>query len=533
MSGAFVAPTKIELILAARNLKDRDVLSKSDPFCTVSLFSPQTNNYGQVGKTEVIVNNLNPHWKSTIAVDYYFETKQSLRFSVQDFDEDRPDDLGEAFTTLGEIVSKGTLILELSRGGSLIIRGEEIKTSRHCFEFHFRGVKLDKKDFFGKSDPYLKLFRSIGESQWTEIHKTETVMKTLDPIWKPFELSEHELCNCDQSRPIRVECYDWDSVGSDELIGVFETTIRPLVTRGNVFELRNKNKPAGSIVVSEAILRRHLSFVDYLHCGVQISLSVAIDFTGSNGEYHSPKSLHHIGGSQPNEYERAIWEVGSILEAYDADRYFPVFGFGGVPSGHGGVSHCFPLNGNLSNPYVLGARGVLDLYRASLERVALSGPTLFHHLVDQTITVAGSTPPHAVYSVLLILTDGAIMDMEETVASVVQASNLPLSIIIVGVGHAEFDSMERLDCDSGTLVDNRGRKAVRDIVQFVPFRKFGGNPVALAAEVLKEIPAQLTKFMKMINYAPEVPELRPMEEIRVEVRVQEEHKHSEHEHGHH
>jgi len=42
--------------------------------------------------------------------------------------------------------------------------------------------------------------------------------------------------------------------------------------------------------------------------------------------------------------------VGSIVEPYDSDRKFPVFGFSGVP-GHMGIgtrmtSHCFPLNGN-------------------------------------------------------------------------------------------------------------------------------------------------------------------------------------------
>ena len=41
--------------------------------------------------------------------------------------------------------------------------------------------------------------------------------------------------------------------------------------------------------------------------------------------------------------------VGSILEPYDNDKNFPVYGFGGIPvfMGKKDVSHCFPLNGNL------------------------------------------------------------------------------------------------------------------------------------------------------------------------------------------
>ena len=51
------------------------------------------------------------------------------------------------------------------------------------------------------------------------------------------------------------------------------------------------------------------------------------------------------------------------------------------------------------------------------------------------------------YTILLILTDGAIHDMQETIDQIVRASGLPLSIIIVGVGNANFDSMEQLDAD--------------------------------------------------------------------------------------
>jgi hypothetical protein len=39
--------------------------------------------------------------------------------------------------------------------------------------------------------------------------------------------------------------------------------------------------------------------------------------------------------------------------------------------------------------------------------------------------------------------------------------------------------MEVLDGDSG-LQDENGRKAARDVVQFVPLRNVNGNPVLLA-----------------------------------------------------
>ena len=98
------------------------------------------------------------------------------------------------------------------------------------------------------------------------------------------------------------------------------------------------------------------------------------------------------------------------------------------------------------------------------------------------------------YQVLLILTDGEIHDMEQTVDLIVNNCNLPLSIIVVGVGNADFSNMERLDGDNG-LYNSKGVKAQRDIVQFVPFREVGMNPDLLAQELLAELPTQVTQYM--------------------------------------
>ncbi len=76
------------------------------------------------------------------------------------------------------------------------------------------------------------------------------------------------------------------------------------------------------------------------------------------------------------------------------------------------------------------------------------------------------------YYVLLIITDGVISDIKETISAIVYSSALPMSIIIVGVGDADFTAMDILDADDGVLKDSSGRKARRDIVQFVPFRQF-------------------------------------------------------------
>lgn len=70
---------------------------------------------------------------------------------------------------------------------------------------------------------------------------------------------------------------------------------------------------------------------------------------------------------------------------------------------------------------------------------------------------------------MLLLTDGEIFDMPKTIDLIVEASRLPCSIVIVGVGNERFEKMEALDGDGGMLRDSKGVLAARDTVQFVKF----------------------------------------------------------------
>ena len=53
---------------------------------------------------------------------------------------------------------------------------------------------------------------------------------------------------------------------------------------------------------------------------------------------------------------------------------------------------------------------------------------------------------------MLLLTDGVLSDMSDAIDALVRASKLPMSVIIVGVGQADFTDMNTLDCDEGLLV---------------------------------------------------------------------------------
>ena len=87
--------------------------------------------------------------------------------------------------------------------------------------------------------------------------------------------------------------------------------------------------------------------------------------------------------------------------------------------------------------------------------------------------------------------------MADTREAIVHASHLPMSVIIVGVGNADFSDMQMLDGDDGILRSPKGGPVLRDIVQFVPFRNFKHVRISLGLPVGEQNHSKLTPTFGM------------------------------------
>ena len=112
---------------------------------------------------------------------------------------------------------------------------------------------------------------------------------------------------------------------------------------------------------------------------------------------------------------------------------FPVYGFGAKIPPVGAVSHMFPCNFQSQNPFVSGVAGILQIYKSCIPQIQLYGPTNFAPTINECARMVRSSSGND-YFITLIITDGAITDMTQTINAIVDASFLPLSIIIIGVG---------------------------------------------------------------------------------------------------
>uniref|UniRef100_A0A8C6WIE6 Copine-3 n=1 Tax=Neogobius melanostomus TaxID=47308 RepID=A0A8C6WIE6_9GOBI len=442
----------------------------------------------QLGRTETAVNNLNPVFGKKFQVDYHFEEIQKLRFAM--FDEDKcasqlyeHDFLGEFICNLGVIVSNKKLHRPLIlANGKPAGKGSVTVRLIYCI------------DFFGKSDPYLEFHKQGEDGKWMLVHRTEVIKNTLDPSWKSFTVPLISLCNGDVHRSIKVLCYDYDNDGGHDFIGEFQTTVAKMseVEFDCINPKKQKKKKnyknSGFIIVKSC----KVLLLQYL----VLFLQVGIDFTASNGNPREPSSLHYINPLGSNEYLAAILAVGQIIQDYDTDKMFPALGFGAQLPPEWKVRACFCCC----------VEGIAQAYSACLPHIRFYGPTNFAPIINHVARFAAQALQQekaAQYFNLLIITDGVISDMDETRDAIVQASKLPMSIIIIGVGNADFAAMEFLDGDASVLRSSTGEEAVRDIVQFVPFRDFRNAPKeTLAKSVLAELPQQVTQYFKQRNVPP-------------------------------
>ncbi|KAF7834030.1 protein BONZAI 1-like isoform X1 [Senna tora] len=462
----------------------------------------------ELGRTEVVLNSLNPTWITKHNLMYQFEVVQFLVFRVYDVDTqfrnvdvkmlklEEQQFLGEAACALSEIITKSdrSLTLDLHRDdatrpahsqncGKLLVRAEECVNSKTSIEMTFRCSDLDNKDLFSKSDPFLLISKVVEGGAQIPICKTEVIKNDLNPIWKPVFLNIQQVGSKDS--PLIIECYNFNSNGKHDLMGKVQKSLaelEKLYSGGHGESLflptaagqNYHNKVLKSQLFVEKLTEsvQH-TFLDYLAAGFELNFMVAIDFTASNGNPRLPDSLHYIDPSgRPNAYQRAILEVGEVLQFYDSDKRFPTWGFGARPI-DGPVSHCFNLNGSNNYCEVEGIQGIMTAYTSALFNVSLAGPTLFGPVISNAAFIASQSVASSArkYFVLLIITDGVVTDLQETKDALVKASDLPFSILIVGVGGADFKEMEVLDADKGErLESSSGRIASRDIVQFVPFR---------------------------------------------------------------
>ena len=395
---------------------------------------------------------------------------------------------------------------------------------------------------FRKSDPFYEIYRNVdnaGGDTWELQFRSEVVKDDLDPEWEEQTLELSRLCGGDLDLPIRINVFDYESSGDHVPMGMVETTVNKLVEAhdedNRSMTLAAEGDEVGEMIVelaevalpsdrdadlpapaSAVTYDRKPSFVDYINGGCKLGVTVAIDYTGSNGNPMEPGTLHYLDPEGFNDYQKAISAIVGILSEYDDDQKFPTYGFGAKYDGE--VNHCFQCG---DEPEPEGVAGVLDAYRAVFSSgLIMSKPTDFTQVIEMATARSQAMQDLAeengkqAYTILLIISDGAVADPDATMEELERAVAAPLSSVIVGIGDEDFSDMQ--------FLDDAPEKFGRDMVQFVEFNKYFENSPALTSHTLHEIPEQLVSYFQSRGIDPLPLEEVEEEEIVVESEEEEE-----------
>ncbi len=443
------------------------------------------------------------------AIPYFFEKQQLLDFKI--YNNASGNNFETIQTSLGSIMgSRGqTLKKKLKTGEDAFIMGKEIKKSSKLINFEINvkgnmagmGIRYSVTNLGTENKPTAT---KIYDSETVKIKKNSVIKNNIN-----FSLCQIPVMflNPSGNANENIVCIEINDVEHKNKLGEYRGPISRLMVPDAIEVGLSHNLK----VLIKCVVENHPSFISYLRSGMNINLTIGIDFTGSNGHYKDQPSYHYLDGGM-NNYEKAIRSCGDIVAHYDNDQLFPVFGFGfcfidSTLNNFDGkyTDFNYPINCNLENPQIKFIDGVLREYRNFITKIHLSGPTYFSPMInDLNFEVKNELQQGKTmnYHILMILTDGLIDDMPETKDALVEASFLPISVIIIGIGDGNFGNMDILDADEHPLYDKKNRKADRDLVQFVPFNDFKNNPQKLAEQVLEEIPRQVVEYYQHNHIEP-------------------------------
>uniref|UniRef100_A0A915PXK7 VWFA domain-containing protein n=1 Tax=Setaria digitata TaxID=48799 RepID=A0A915PXK7_9BILA len=459
-------------------------------------------NFVEIGQTETVIGSVSPVFGRRCYISYCFESSQKLQCTVNQVDgntERLAGVIAKVECTLGEVISRGGSI-ELSlfpdKGNSFLrLQTHEAKLSGRAVRLQFKGHNLQSPSLDCPLNAYLIMYLVPDDAPKLLLHKSEAIAEK-NPMWRTFLIPVSHFSFSSVSCTVEIDVYNYNVNREDKLIGKCTTSFDQLL-RGvgalNAYKLSNlegKKKGNCSVELVRVLQVASSSFIDYLKAGTQIHFSVAVDFTASNGNPLDPSSLHYIHPHRFNPYMTALNAVTSVIGKYNRHGRIAALGFGAQTPPHF-------KNSDAKDPHVNGIDGVLNAYRSTLLSVRPYAPTDYSEVIYHTYKFAAAVQRQGGsdhYFVLLIVTDGCVTNPERTINAIVDCSELPVSIVIVGVGNQDFSPMHHLL--SPLLKSSDGHLLRREIVTFVPYTA-SMTSNELVTKLLLNVPRQFLAWAMM------------------------------------
>ena len=233
------------------------------------------------------------NFQQFFAIPYFFEKQQLLDFRV--YNNATINNFETIQTSLGSIMgSRGqTLKKKLSNGSDIFITGNEIKKSNKILNFQISlkgnllgmGVKYSITNLGTEKKP---VTTKLYDSETKKINKNSLNNNDINfDNCKVPVMFLNPTGNANENI-VSIEVRD---IIHNRILGEYKGPIsRLLVPDAIEIALVNNLK-----ALIKCTVEKHYTFISYLRSGMNINLTIGIDFTGSNGHYLDEPSYHYLG----------------------------------------------------------------------------------------------------------------------------------------------------------------------------------------------------------------------------------------------
>jgi hypothetical protein len=178
---------------------------------------------------------------------------------------------------------------QISKPGRVKIIAEEMAATANTELVKFV-PEATLRDMSGQI--FFIIYKNLTPGHYVPVYKSETKASSGGKIiWNMVQIGSTDLCKDDIEREVKIEFFRFNSSGSHKIIGTCST-----ITLGVLKEKKQDYPvtPSGTFKLNGVVVEKVNSFLEYVFAGCQIDLSIAIDFTLSNGDPRQQNSLHYF-----------------------------------------------------------------------------------------------------------------------------------------------------------------------------------------------------------------------------------------------
>lgn len=163
------------------------------------------------------------------------------------------------------------------KAGRIVISAEEQEATTNSEIVKFNPVaQLNDSELC-----FFIIYRMITLGKYTPIYKSEIKRPETGSFrWNQVQIGTTDLCKDNIENEVKIEFFRSVTSGRHKNIGQLTLTLAQLKEGQKEYALDRKR---GTMNLTNLVVERQHSFLEYVFGGCEIDLSIAIDFTLSNG----------------------------------------------------------------------------------------------------------------------------------------------------------------------------------------------------------------------------------------------------------